>query len=96
MVAFSKGSSVLASISFMTSGICKISRGLKRRYTDKKENEIFSSFIRKFRWERWQSHICMRKGFLLYEAVSHILVCNCSILDFLIYEENSVLLEDQY
>jgi hypothetical protein len=41
MVAFSKGSSVLASISFMTSGICKISRVLKRIYTDKKENEIF-------------------------------------------------------
>jgi hypothetical protein len=40
----------------------------------------------------------MRKGFLKYEemskyfpiyeeAVSHILLCNCSILNFLIYEE---------
>jgi hypothetical protein len=41
----------------------------------------------------------MRKGFLIYEemrkyfpryeeAVSHIWLCNCSILNFLIYEEN--------
>jgi hypothetical protein len=44
----------------------------------------------------------LRKGLLIYEemrkylvineeAVSHILLCNCSILDFLIYEENFVL-----
>jgi hypothetical protein len=41
----------------------------------------------------------MRKGFLIYEemrkyfprhaeVVSHIRLCNCSILNFLIYEEN--------
>jgi hypothetical protein len=43
----------------------------------------------------------MRKGFLIYEemckyfpiyeeAVSHVLLCNCSILNFLIYEENLI------
>ncbi len=33
----------------------------------------------------------MRKGFLIHEeAVSHIWLCNCSLLNFLIYEENSV------
>ncbi len=44
---------------------------------------------------------CIRKGFLIYEemrkylriydeAVSHIWLCNCSILNFLIYEENLI------
>ncbi len=33
----------------------------------------------------------MRKNFPIYEeAVSHIWLCNCSILNFLIYEENSI------
>jgi hypothetical protein len=39
----------------------------------------------------------MRKSFLIYEefpiyeeAVSHILLCNCSTLNFLIYEENLI------
>ena len=43
----------------------------------------------------------MRKGFLIYEgmrkyfpiyeeAVSHIRLCNCSIQNFLIYEENLI------
>jgi hypothetical protein len=43
----------------------------------------------------------MRKGFLIYEemrkylviyeeAFSHIKLCNCSLLDFLIYEKNFV------
>jgi hypothetical protein len=43
----------------------------------------------------------MRKGFLIYEkmrkyfpiyeeAVSHICLCNCSILNFLIYEGNLI------
>jgi hypothetical protein len=52
------------------------------------KNKIkFSSYIRKFRVEQLQSHI-MRKGFLIYEeAVSHIWLCNCSILNFLIFEE---------
>jgi hypothetical protein len=49
-------------------------------YTDKKENK-FSSYIRKFRWDRVQTYL--RKSFLVYEemrkffpiseeAVSHI------------------------
>ncbi len=41
----------------------------ERVCTDKKENEIFLSYIRKFRWDRSQSHICMRKGFLIYEEM---------------------------
>ncbi len=33
----------------------------------------------------------MRKYFPIYEeAVSHIWLCNCSILNFLIYEENFI------
>jgi hypothetical protein len=33
----------------------------------------------------------MRKYFLIYEeAVSHILLCNCSTLNFIIYEENLI------
>jgi hypothetical protein len=45
--------------------------------------------------------VCMKKGFLIYEemrkyfpkyeeAVSHILLCNCSTLNFLINEENLI------
>ncbi len=56
----------------------------------------FSSSTRKFRVEQSQSHIwgranLMRKHFPIYEeAVSHIWLCNCSILNFLIYEENLI------
>jgi hypothetical protein len=65
-----------------------------------KNQTKFSSYLRKFRWERLQSHIEeLRKGFLIYEemqkhltvyeeAVSHIWLCNRSVLNFLIYEEN--------
>jgi hypothetical protein len=49
--------------------------------------------------EQLQSHICMRKGFLIYEeirrystiyeeAVSHLRLCNCSISK--LYEENLI------
>jgi hypothetical protein len=62
----------------------------------------FSSYIRKFRIKQLQSY--MKKGFLIYEemrkyltiyeeAVSHRCLCNCSILNFLIYtvyEENFI------
>ncbi len=69
------------------------------QYTDKKEIK-FSSYIRKFRVAAAKSN--MRKGFLIYEkmlkyfpiyeeAICHILLCNCSILNFLIYEENFIL-----
>ncbi len=61
----------------------------------------FSSYIRKFR-SGTVAKSCIRKGFLIYEemckcfpiyeeAFSHIWVCNCSILNFLIYEENFIL-----
>ncbi len=63
----------------------------------------FSSYIRKYRVEQLQSHIWgfiqegllnivyeeMRKYFPVYEeAVSHIWLCNCSILNFPTYEKN--------
>jgi hypothetical protein len=68
----------------------------------KKKTKFFSC-IRKFRWDRLQSHTvyCMRKGFLIYEemrkyltiyeeAVSHTCLWNRSLLNFLTYdyEEN--------
>jgi hypothetical protein len=70
-------------------------------HTDKKENQIFLNLrthIRKFRVEQLQRYTYMRKGFLIYvemrkcfpiyeESVSHIWLFNCSILNFLIYEE---------
>ncbi len=67
----------------------------------------FSSYIRKFRVERLQIIWCMRKGFLIFEemhkylviyeeSVSHIWLCNRSLLDFLIYEENIVSLFSVY
>ncbi len=66
-------------------------------YTDKKLNKIF--LIYKEIQSRAVAKSYMRKGFLIYEemrnyfpiyeeAVSHIWLCNCSILNFLIYEEN--------
>ncbi len=66
------------------------------------KNKIkFSSYIGKFRVEQLQSHIYVRKGFLIYEemrkyfpiyeeAVSYIWLCNCSIPNFLIYEEDLI------
>jgi hypothetical protein len=33
-----------------------------------------SSYISKFRWERWPSHRYMRKGFLIYEEMRKYLV----------------------
>jgi hypothetical protein len=68
--------------------------------TDKKENQIFLIFkeIQSGAVEKWY----MRKGFLIDEemrkyftiyekAVSHIWLCNCSIVNFLIYEVNLIL-----
>ncbi len=64
-------------------------------YTDKKENEIF--LINKEIQMGAVAKSYMRKGFLIYEemqkyeeAVSHIWLCNRSLLNFLIYEENSI------
>ncbi len=64
---------------------------------DKKENQIF--LIYKEIQSGAVAKSYMRKGFLIYEemrkyfpiheeAVGHLLLCNCSILNFLIYEEN--------
>jgi hypothetical protein len=39
-----------------------------------KKKRKFSSNIRKFRWERLQSHTYMRKGFLIYEEMRKYLV----------------------
>ncbi len=68
-------------------------------YTDKKENQIF--LIYKDIQSGAVAKSYMRKGFLICEkmrkyfpihegAVSHIVLCNCSILNFLIYEENLI------
>ncbi len=68
-------------------------------YTDKKENQIFLKYKEIQSGAVAKSY--MRKGFLIYEemlkyypkyveAVSHIGLCNCSVLDFLIYEENLI------
>ncbi len=65
--------------------------------TDKKENQIFLTHKKIPKVAVSKSY--MRKGFLIYEkmrkyltineeACSHIWLCNCSILNFLIYEEN--------
>jgi hypothetical protein len=67
-------------------------------YTDKK-NQIF--LIYKEIQSGAVAKSYMRKGFLIYEemrkyfpiyeeAVRHIRLCNCSILNFLIYEENLI------
>ncbi len=68
--------------------------------TDKKENQIF--FIYKEILSGAVAKSCMRKGFRIYEemrkyfpiyeeAISHIWLCNCFTLNFLIYEENFIL-----
>ncbi len=67
--------------------------------TDKKENQIF--LIYKEIQSGAVAKSYMRKDFLIYdemrkyfpiyeEAVSQIWLCNCSILNFLIYEENLI------
>ncbi len=68
-------------------------------YTDKKENQIFLIYKEILSGAVAKSY--MRKGFLIYvemrkyfpiyeETVSHIWLCNCSVLNFLIYEENLI------
>ncbi len=68
-------------------------------HTDKKEIQIFLIYKEIQSGAVAKSYV--RKGFLLYEerrkyfpiyeeAVSHIWLCNCSILNFLIYEENLI------
>ncbi len=65
-------------------------------YTDKKENQIF--LIYKEIQSDAVAKSYMKKGFLIYEemrkyfsiyeeAVSHVWLCNCFILNFIIYEE---------
>ncbi len=69
---------------------------IMRPCTDKKEYQIFLIY------KEIQSGVVARKGFLIYdemrkyfpiyeEAVSHIWLCNCSTLNFLINEENFIL-----
>ena len=68
--------------------------------TDKKENKFF--LINKDIQSGAVAKSYMRKSFLIYEemrqyfpkyeeAVSHMWLCNCSILNFLIYGENLIL-----
>jgi hypothetical protein len=67
--------------------------------TDKKENQIFLMCKEIKNGAVAKSY--MRKGFLIYEemrkyltvyeeTVSHMWLCNCSILSFLEYEENLI------
>ena len=76
-----------------------IFRQLLQTHTDKKENQIFLIYREIQNGAVAKSY--MRKGFLIYEemreyltiyeeAVSHIRLCNCSILKFLIYEKNLI------
>ncbi len=69
-------------------------------YTDKKENWIF--LIYKEIQSGAVAKSYMRKGFLIdeemrnffpvnEEAVCHLWLCNCSIVNFLIYEENLII-----
>ncbi len=68
-------------------------------HTDKKENQIFVIYKEIQSGAVAESY--MRKGFLIYEemrkyfpiyeeAFCHIWLCNCSTLNFLIYEENLI------
>jgi hypothetical protein len=71
----------------------------ERICTDRKENEIFLIYKEIQMGEVAKSY--MRKGFLIYEemqkyltnyeeAVSHKCLCNRSLLNFLMYKENSI------
>jgi hypothetical protein len=71
------------------------------QYTDKKEKKIFLIYKEIQSGAVAKSYI--RKGFLIYEemrkyfliseeANRHIWLYNCSILNFLIYEENLIFL----
>jgi hypothetical protein len=73
-------------------------RSERKILTDKKENQIFP-INKEIHSGAAVAKSYMRKGFIIYEemrnyfpineeAVSHIWLCNCSILNFLIYEEN--------
>ncbi len=77
------------------------SNSIFKLYTAKKENRIFltykeilsgpvaKSYMRKGGFLIYEE---MRKYFPIYEeAVSHIWLCNCFILNFLIYDENFIL-----
>ncbi len=74
-------------------------------YTDKKDNKIFLIYKKLPSGAVAKSY--MRKSFVIYEekrkyfpiyeeAVRHIWLCNCSILNFLIYEENFIFLFYQW
>ncbi len=75
--------------------------GTRPQYTDKKERKNFLTY--KEIQSRAVANSYMRKGLLIYEeirkyfpipvyeeVVSHIWLCNCSTLNFLIYEENLI------
>ncbi len=66
-------------------------------YADKKEYQIFllykeihgGAVAKSYMRKDFQFYEEMRKYFTMYEeAVSHIWLCNCFILNFFIYEEN--------
>ncbi len=68
-------------------------------YTDQKENQIFliykeiqsGAVAKSYMGKGFLKYEEMRKYFPIYEeAVSHIWLCNCSTLNFLIFEENLI------
>ncbi len=78
----------------------KLNKCILNRSTLIKTKTKFSSYIRKFRWDRLQSH--MWKSFLMYEemrkyltiyeeAVSYVWLCNRSLLNFHIWEKFYIL-----
>ncbi len=72
------------------------SRILWRVYTDKRENKIFLVYEQIKNAKSYMTNgllICgeIFSHFLIYyKALPHIWICNCSSLNFLIYEENSI------
>ncbi len=73
----------------------------RKLHTDKKEKIIF--LIHKEILNGAVAKSFMRKGFLIYEEmrkylliyeefVSHIWLCNCSLMNFLLYKENLIFL----
>ncbi len=95
--AFTPCCKVFNSTTSMSMRQCMLSLRLYTYALIKKKIK-FSSYIRKFRVEQLQSHICMWKGILIYEEMRKyfpymrrpFVIYDCSVLNFLVYEENLI------
>ncbi len=94
---FTEKKNVKRTVFLPTVRVMWMSSGMFFHCTVKKENKTFLLYKEIQKGAVAKSY--MRKGFLIYEekrkylflyeeAVSHIWLCNCSLLNFLIYEEN--------